>query len=60
VNYIHSLGIVHRDLKLENILISEDTRVHLIDFGLSCYMKGGKAEGMCGSPGYCAPEMLTG
>ena len=36
VEYIHSLGVAHRDLKLENLLLSRDgTRIKVTDFGLA-------------------------
>ena len=36
VDYIHSLGVAHRDLKLENLLLSRDgTRIKVTDFGLA-------------------------
>ena len=35
IGYVHSLGIVFRDLKLENLLLDERGHVHLADFGLS-------------------------
>jgi serine/threonine protein kinase len=57
---LHANNIIHRDLKLENILVTPDYKVYLIDFGLSCYLKHGLAIGMCGSPGYVAPEALSG
>lgn len=35
VNYIHSAGIIHRDIKSSNILINEDCNVRICDFGLA-------------------------
>ncbi|CAG9319146.1 unnamed protein product [Blepharisma stoltei] len=60
LSYLHSMGITHRDIKLENIVLlskSNDIEFKLIDFGLSCE----NTESMklrCGSPGYVAPEIL--
>ena len=59
IKYIHSMGIIHRDIKLENILIAKDQKkIYLIDYGLSGYMgKGNKIT--CGSVPYFAPETLS-
>lgn len=61
VAHIHSQGIVHRDLKLENILLDDQRNVKLSDFGFTrefeprMYM-----ETYCGTTAYAAPEMLDG
>ena len=39
VNYIHSVGVVHRDLKAENLLLDRDFNIKLADFGFSNYYK---------------------
>lgn len=57
--YMHEQQIVHRDLKLENIMYDESTmKVKIIDFGLSGFL-GGKNFLMkfCGTEGYIAPEI---
>ena len=59
VGFIHELGIAHRDIKLDNILIDHNFRIKLGDFGLcmDC-SKEGIAKDKCGSPYYAAPEIL--
>ncbi len=59
VAYVHGKGIVHRDLKLENVLLDEKCRVKLGDFGFTReFEKGSLLETFCGTTGYAAPEML--
>ncbi|XP_072167009.1 calcium/calmodulin-dependent protein kinase type IV-like [Diadema setosum] len=64
VAYLHSNGIVHRDLKPENLLyadMSEEAPLKLADFGLSKIVdQDVTMKTVCGTPGYCAPEVLTG
>ena len=57
--FLHSSGVIYRDLKLENILINSSGRVKLVDFGFSKKIGTGKAIRPCGSPEYAAPELLN-
>jgi Tol biopolymer transport system component len=59
----HERGVVHRDLKPQNIVIERDTgRVVLMDFGLArlSVLAGRSAEGVAGTPEYMAPEQARG
>eukprot|EP01025_Chloroclados_australasicus_P029221 TRINITY_DN2912_c0_g1_i1.p1 TRINITY_DN2912_c0_g1~~TRINITY_DN2912_c0_g1_i1.p1 ORF type:complete len:342 (-),score=50.35 TRINITY_DN2912_c0_g1_i1:396-1421(-) len=62
VKYLHSHGIVHRDLKLENLIMvteSDDSPVKIADFGLSKFFSPDTVlSTVCGSPQYVAPEVL--
>ena len=64
LNHIHKMKIMHRDLKLENILVSKKEedglyRVKICDFGTSHLFKNGKKEKLiAGSSYYMAPEVL--
>jgi serine/threonine protein kinase len=62
IKYIHSYGIVHRDLKLENVMMSDNTEASvpkLVDFGLAKMIgPNEKADEPFGTLGYVAPEVL--
>ena len=61
IKYIHSKGIVHRDIKLENILLDLNNIVKICDFGVGkLTQKGQKLMDQCGTPVYMAPEIIKG
>ena len=58
VEYLHNNNIAHCDLKLENILITENESIKIIDFGFSEYCDIKKTT-LCGSPYYMSPEIVS-
>lgn len=62
LKYLHANRIIHRDLKLGNIFLSDKMQVKLGDFGLAAKLEfdGERKRTVCGTPNYLAPEILDG
>lgn len=64
LNHIHSLGIIHRDIKMDNVMIEdiEDLKsIKIIDFGFSAFKSNENyLNEKCGTIGYFAPEIING
>jgi tRNA A-37 threonylcarbamoyl transferase component Bud32 len=60
ISHLHSKNIVHRDIKLENLLLGPGNIVKIIDFGFSIKIAKDKLLAVfCGTPSYMAPELAT-
>ena len=60
MQYIHSRKVIHRDLKLGNLFLTERMCLKVGDFGLAAqvFYQGEKKRTVCGTPNYLAPEVL--
>ena len=57
--HLHVRCIIFRDLKPENLLISRDGYLKMVDFGLAKHIPNGKAYTLCGTPAYASPEVYA-
>jgi 5'-AMP-activated protein kinase catalytic alpha subunit len=62
IDHCHMAGVVHRDLKLENLLLSSDKNLRLSDFGLGRTIRTTDQylNTFCGTPLYAGPELVSG
>jgi polo-like kinase 1 len=60
IQYVHSRKVIHRDLKLGNLFLTDRMGVKVGDFGLAAqvFYQGEKKRTVCGTPNYLAPEVL--
>jgi len=58
--YLHERGIIHRDVKLGNLMLDGEGKIKLIDFGVSTWkwMLPFENKSLIGSPPYMAPEII--
>ena len=57
---VHDAGLLHRDIKSHNVMLADDGRVVLMDFGTGRELGDNSAAGLAGTPLYLAPELLSG
>ena len=62
IKYLHSHRVIHRDIKLGNIFLSDKMEVKIGDLGLAAKLEyeGERKRTICGTPNYIAPEILEG
>ncbi len=60
VSAVHAAGLLHRDIKAHNVMIANDGRVVLMDFGTGLELADGLISDLAGTPLYVAPEILEG
>lgn len=59
ISFCHTRNIIHRDIKLENVIVDSEFHVKLIDFGFGAICAPNKLQSFfCGTPSYMPPEIV--
>jgi tRNA A-37 threonylcarbamoyl transferase component Bud32 len=57
---VHQRGLIHRDIKPANVILGDDDRPRLVDFGLAAHLGSDRLRELSGTPSYMAPEQARG
>jgi tRNA A-37 threonylcarbamoyl transferase component Bud32 len=60
LSYLHSRGIIHRDIKSSNLLVEKNLSVKVGDFGFATAKQDNGTQTRCGTPCWTAPEIISG
>lgn len=60
VSAVHAAGLLHRDIKAQNVMVADDGRLVLMDFGTGRELGGGSETNVGGTPLYLSPEVVSG
>ena len=60
IEAIHAAGLIHRDLKAENVMLTPSRRVVVMDFGIARSLREVQSDTVAGTPGYMSPEQAAG
>ena len=59
IGFCHQKNIIHRDIKLENVIVDDNFKLKLIDFGFGAITAPNKMQNFfCGTPSYMPPEIV--
>jgi MAP/microtubule affinity-regulating kinase len=59
IDFCHKNNIIHRDIKLENVIVDDNFKLKLIDFGFGAITSHNKFQNFfCGTPSYMPPEII--
>ena len=58
LEYMHNQGVIHSDIKPENIVMEDNGYVRITDMGIAKILKTENSQDTSGTPGYMAPEVM--